>query len=793
MSRQRHDGKPSEKRPATPRKGQKPSANGAGSTVATPSNARKRRGSSRSPQLIVPATKPTTKPTTAKPAPLSTSTASAPKPKANARKAAAPPTKATPTPQTARKATPRTRAATPTAEPASANAFSDVVVSLEAPALAQMPETPETPDVPEIPEIPETPEVPEEPEVPEIPETPEVPEEPAEPDEPDEPAEPSEPDNPAGRAGEDLKSETETEAQSSEEPLAEDMPVTQNTGRRMPTLAVMAHRRRDDNAPADQPPAVDAAPDIPGPAASSAQDLEAPAVAKNESVAKDASKDALREDAPKSAMLHRQRRGKPATHPSHAAQAAKATAQAARKDEERQEPKTDASKAQQQTNIITRPVSARYSNRRRKAPFAPNLVWENDPRLPYLPWPIRSKSRNRPQPLPPADLLIPVVVAHYCVFGILGLLAALYGLNDATRISGSWALVGAFIAGLGGVAAYLLSESTTLKRFAPHALLVSQLGLLAWAMLVLGPRPSLLALAPALIAIMLLLGGSSLASALAIGSLTIYAILAGLYVSIGIAPVVALAPSTSVVLDVVCIVVGLLATLWLLLAIQAGRERALAIARARRHEADVLRNLVTQFRQEAQDDTGKLESALLQALKGHGISAIPTEGMYRLLAETIMDAASRLEVLQRDREERLRLEGALRVVIRAVERQWLGIEPEWPGNTGTAIDDLVALLRAPRLDMMYQDESQSPSITPRLIPIPTLLVERDTPPPTPISRPLSNAPWLAPRRRMRRLDLYPVPSAEDDLPTPDEDDDPEHTSSGSFWSVRDYQPTPDEP
>ncbi|HEU4784748.1 MAG TPA: hypothetical protein VFS83_15520, partial [Ktedonobacterales bacterium] len=188
---------------------------------------------------------------------------------------------------------------------------------------------------------------------------------------------------------------------------------------------------------------------------------------------------------------------------------------------------------------------------------------------------------------------------------------------------------------------------------------------------------------------------------------------------------------------------------------------------------------------------GKLESALLQALKGHGISAIPTEGMYRLLAETIMDTASRLEVLQRDREERLRLEGALRVVIRAVERQWLGIEPEWPGNTGTAIDDLVALLRAPRLDMMYQDESQSPSITPRLIPIPTLLVERDTPPPTPISRPLSNAPWLAPRRRMRRPDLYPVPSAEDDLPIPDVDDD--HTGSGSFWSMRDYQPTPDEP
>jgi hypothetical protein len=134
------------------------------------------------------------------------------------------------------------------------------------------------------------------------------------------------------------------------------------------------------------------------------------------------------------------------------------TAQIAREDDERQESAEDASKAQQQTSIITRPVSARYSNRRRKSPFTPTLVWENDPRLPYLPWPVRSKSRNRPQPLPPADLLIPIVVVHYCVFGILGLLAALYGLNDATSIPGSWALVGALIAVAGGASAYLLSE-----------------------------------------------------------------------------------------------------------------------------------------------------------------------------------------------------------------------------------------------------------------------------------------------------------------------------------------------
>ena len=143
--------------------------------------------------------------------------------------------------------------------------------------------------------------------------------------------------------------------------------------------------------------------------------------------------------------------------------------------------------------------------------------------------------------------------------------------------------------------------------------------------------------------------------------------------------------------------------------------------------------------------------------------------MYRLLAETILDTAARLEVLQRDREERLRLEGALRVLVRAVERQWLGVEPEWPEHTGTAIDELVTLLQSPRLDVAYQREAEAPSITPRLIPIPTLTVERDTPPPTPISRPLSGSSWMASRRSgrlARRPELYPVP------PSPEDDENP---------------------
>lgn len=647
----------------------------------------------------------------------------------------------------------------------------------DAPDVPEMLDTPDAPDTPEVPETLETPEIldaPEMGETPEVPEASEVPETPEELEGLEESAQPTEPDSPTPMA-QDVPPHSAADAEPVEidgvdlDPVDVvevdelDTPVTPTAAeRRMPTLAVMSQRRRESATTIRRSAMT-----------KHAAALDAAGLAEEPDVTSEASQ-APTADARKDAHIDGDD-GAAAPEINHA-------------------PGGDAgatSTQQQQPNIITRPVSARYNNRQRKMPRLPDLIWENDPHLPDLPWPMRRQSGNRPHPLPPANLLMPVVVFQTCAMAIMGLVGALLGLDNSSGVVGSWTLGGAFIAGLGSAIAYVLSETPALKRVAPYALLISQLGLLTWAMLLLGPRPSLLALAPALIEVMLLLGGTLLASILALGTMLIYAFFAGLTVSIGITPVVALDPTSAVVVDVVCIVVGMLAALWLLLAIQAGRERALAIARARRHEADVLRNLVTQFRQEAQDDTGKLEAALLQALKGHGIDPIPTEGMYRLLAETIMDTASRLEVLQRDREERLRLEGALRVAIRAVERQWLGIKPEWPGHTGTEIDELVALLRTPRLDLTYQSETESRSITPRLIPIPTLAVERDTPPPTPISRPLSSASWAAPRRRERRAELYPVPSTDEDFVTPDPNSEPNGNSPA--WNDSGFWPVQDEP
>jgi hypothetical protein len=86
------------------------------------------------------------------------------------------------------------------------------------------------------------------------------------------------------------------------------------------------------------------------------------------------------------------------------------------------------------------------------------------------------------------------------------------------------------------------------------------------------------------------------------------------------------------------------------------------------------------------------------------------------LVERVIAVADRLEILQRDREDRVRLEGAVRQVSRALERGWLGLPWSWPDSSGTLLDELVALLRAPNPRQMplWREE------TPPLVPIPTL-------------------------------------------------------------------------
>ena len=73
---------------------------------------------------------------------------------------------------------------------------------------------------------------------------------------------------------------------------------------------------------------------------------------------------------------------------------------------------------------------------------------------------------------------------------------------------------------------------------------------------------------------------------------------------------------------------------------------------------------------------------------------VALEGPLAKLAEMVYTVASRLMTLRRDRDERVRLEGALAQLMRAVEDSSLGGTAQWPRQTGTPVDTLSDQLRA---------------------------------------------------------------------------------------------------
>ncbi|HEX8036659.1 MAG TPA: hypothetical protein VF510_22565, partial [Ktedonobacterales bacterium] len=268
------------------------------------------------------------------------------------------------------------------------------------------------------------------------------------------------------------------------------------------------------------------------------------------------------------------------------------------------------------------------------------------------------------------------------------------------------------------------------------------IAVLGWAFALLGARASLLVLAPAMLLLALRTAGR-LVMMLGAGAAFVLYIAAALF-----APVLPISrpdflPTELAVIDGVVVFVGLVTLLVLALDLQNGRIRALARACASRHEAQLQRERAALLRQQLEEDAALLDEALGEALHGHGIDPAALEqvdSMLSPLVERVIAVADRLETLQRDREDRVRLEGAVRQVTRALERGWLGLPWSWPDPSDTLLDELVALLRAPNPRQMPLGREET---LPALIPIPSLdssLMPRswdavDTPVINPYARP----------------------------------------------------------
>jgi hypothetical protein len=248
-------------------------------------------------------------------------------------------------------------------------------------------------------------------------------------------------------------------------------------------------------------------------------------------------------------------------------------------------------------------------------------------------------------------------------------------------------------------------------------LVASQLGALAWALVVLGPRVELVALAPAGIWLAYRLGGLALAAGAACGAalLTIGFSWAGdlqLY-----QPAVVLSQAGSTVLATLAVALGLGPVLWTVESSEAARTKSERAALVRLDEARALRKQVALGRSHLERDAELLGETLVVALHGKGVRQLTIDGPLGPVAEIANAVAERLQTLQKDREDRIRLEGALRQVISAVERGWLGLPWHWPSTSGTAVDELVALLRAPRARERARETSDD---CPTLLPLPDL-------------------------------------------------------------------------
>jgi hypothetical protein len=247
------------------------------------------------------------------------------------------------------------------------------------------------------------------------------------------------------------------------------------------------------------------------------------------------------------------------------------------------------------------------------------------------------------------------------------------------------ALLFASLAGAPAALAYALASRRTLALLGALALIVSQVALFAWGFAMVGPRPALLLLTPALLAVAMEMSGKTLGVVMAIGLGAAYA---------WFAFIPAHGDAVTASFDLIAVLVGLAAVCAALLALDHRATTAEACAKDWRTEVERLDALNQAQRTQAEEEAAYLTATLVEALHGRGVVRVALEGPLGKLTEMVYTVASRLLTLRRDRDERVRLEGALAQLMRAVEDSSLGGMAQWPRQTGTPVDTLSDQLRS---------------------------------------------------------------------------------------------------
>jgi hypothetical protein len=297
--------------------------------------------------------------------------------------------------------------------------------------------------------------------------------------------------------------------------------------------------------------------------------------------------------------------------------------------------------------------------------------------------------------LPEADLVIPTTAVHTALAVVAAGAGAVFALLDRSQLAIT-ALLLTGILGVGAALSYTFAETFSSKRMAASILIASQLGAVLWAFLLIGYRPSLLLLIPGLIVLALRMVGPLAGYVMAAAAALLYCVSAWASFNGYFQPRLPLDSGILLFIDTVVVLVGITFFTWALLGTHNSQARALTFARARRYEAATLRDQLTTLRRETDADVEKIQSALATALSGEVVEQRTLQSMLSPLGEVARALAERIQTLQHDREERLRLEGALRRMILAAQRKRLGLPWTWPEPSGTVADELMAVLPGPR-------------------------------------------------------------------------------------------------
>jgi hypothetical protein len=293
-----------------------------------------------------------------------------------------------------------------------------------------------------------------------------------------------------------------------------------------------------------------------------------------------------------------------------------------------------------------------------------------------------------------AELAARVARAQAIGAVMVSLVAAVLALGD--QPGAPWALVLAILIGAGALVAYLLLQRREGHPSAGVVLLGSQLGIFVWVLALVGARPVLLALVPTLVVLAVLLSGRGLALSTAAAAVALYLAGPTVLVQLGIWPALAMSGPAQTLLDPGLATGGLLVSLIAVLALHATQLRTYRLAERRRWDARDLLAGYTLLQKSVRRDATRLEATLAMALQGERVELVAPRvadpALYQLAG--LLDlATARLETLHRDREDRVRLEGAARRLARAIDHLERGSLPAWPGPSATLIDPLVAGLR----------------------------------------------------------------------------------------------------